>query len=133
MNKNVGTAVFFEDKILLAKRIEFYKGDLVPFGGYWSIFCGAIEKNESAIVAAKRELYEETKIIPSRPLIFLDKRIDADSEFSFYYIAIDKMIEPELCFEHTESAWFKVEDLESFPYKIDSYIKNLILKSHSLI
>lgn len=133
MNKNVGTAVFCGEQILLAKRIEFYKGDLVPFGGYWSIFCGAVEKNESSLDAAKRELFEETKITPSKLLTFLDKRIDSDSEFSFYYVEIDKVIEPELCFEHTESAWFNVKDLENFPYKIDNYIKDLIFKSHSLI
>ena len=56
-----GLAILCGESILLCKRIEAYYGYKVPFGGYWSIFGGAIEKNESPKQAAKRELFEESK------------------------------------------------------------------------
>ena len=57
-----GLTICFEEEILLAKRCETWNGKPIPLGGYWSIFGGAIEKEENPMIAAIRELYEESRI-----------------------------------------------------------------------
>jgi len=130
MNKNqyVGTAVFCGNSILLAKRIETYKGEPVAFGGYWSIFCGCVEEGEDFIEAAHRELHEETKIIPQgiQKIRFFRSFSGDDYDFSFHTLELDELISPQLCFEHTEFGWFKVNTLDSFDGKIDDQILFLI-------
>ena len=99
MNKNqyVGTAVFCGNSILLAKRIETYKGEPVAFGGYWSIGC--VEEGEDPIEAAHRELYEETKLSPRNSKIRFFRSFSGDDyDFSFHTLELDELISPQLCF-----------------------------------
>lgn len=127
-NQYVGTAVFYGGTILLAKRIETYKGKPVSFGGYWSIFCGCVEKGEEVLDAAYRELYEETKIQPKgiEKIRFFRSFSGDDYDFSFYTLELDELVTPQLCFEHTEFGWFKINSLDSFSEKIDDQILFLI-------
>ena len=54
-----GILVKFKDEVLLCKRNKF--GSNL---GTWSIPAGKLNKNESPFLAAKREFFEETNIIP---------------------------------------------------------------------
>lgn len=129
MSKYAGVAVMSNNNILLARRIEFYKGDIVPYGGYWSVFAGAIEEGESPEDAAERELFEEAKITIENPLVL----IDTIDDFSLFATEFDQIVYPELNFEHTEYGWFKIDILQSFPYKIDNKIVDLILKYKNIV
>jgi len=125
---NAGTAVFCGDSVLLVKRIETYKGNPVPFGGYWSIFCGSAKDKEEPLDTAYRELYEESKIVPEKiqKIRFFRSFFQQDEEFFFYTLEVDEFLNPDLNFEHTEFGWFKIRSLHSFPEKIDDQILFLI-------
>lgn len=129
MSKFAGVAVISNNNLLLAKRIVFYKGELVPYGGYWSVFSGTIENGESPEEAAERELFEETTLTIENPLQFAGE-ID---EFSLFVTEFDDIVHPTLNFEHTEYGWFSIDVLSQFPYKIDEKIVNLILKYKNIV
>lgn len=129
MSKYAGVAVLSNNNILLARRIEFYKGNIVPYGGYWSVFAGAIEEGESPEDTAERELFEEAKITIENPLVL----VDTIDDFSLFATEFDNIIHPELNFEHTEYGWFKIDSLKSFPYQIDEKIVDLILKYKKIV
>lgn len=129
MSKYAGVAVVSNNDLLLAKRIVFYKGELVPYGGYWSVFSGTIEENESPKEAAERELFEETGLTIESPLEFVGK-ID---DFSLFVTELDDIVHPTLNFEHTEYGWFSIDVLPQFPYKIDEKIVDLILKYKNIV
>ena len=128
-HQNAGTAVFYKDNILLAKRVEIYDGKPVKFGGYWSIFAGRVEDGESPYAAAERELYEESKIKScGHNIIRYFKSFYADDyEFLFYTLELDHLALPQLCDEHTEYGWFQIDSLENFPEKLDDAILKCIL------
>lgn len=129
MIKNAGVAIISNNNLLLAKRIVFYKGELVPYGGYWSVFSGAIEENESPKEAAERELFEEAALTIENPLEFVGE-ID---DYSLFVTEFDNIVHPTLNFEHTEYGWFSIDVLSQFPYKIDEKIVNLILKYKNIV
>ena len=128
MKQNVGTAVFYNNSVLLAKRITHYKGDLVNFPGYWSIFCGAVEDGETPIKAAYRELEEETGLPLKKGINFFTSFIFQDYEFLFHTLEVDDFFTPKLCVEHTESGWFDINSLANFPYDIDDNIVRCIFE-----
>lgn len=129
MNKqNVGTAIFYKNSVLLAKRITHYKGELVNFPGYWAIFCGAVEDDETPMEAAYRELKEETGLSPQNDINFFTSFHYQDYQFLFHTLEIDQFFFPNLCEEHTESGWYDIKFLKSFPYDIDENIVNCILE-----
>ncbi len=127
-----GTAVFYQDSILLAKRILEHEGRPVTFGGYWSIFTGAVEEDDLSIVhAAQRELKEEAGFnIPTSDLFFLDQVKNKDCTLSVYGYESPELLFPLLDFEHTEWGWFKMETLESFPELLDEKLRQLLIKYH---
>ena len=118
------TAVISGDMILLGKRITAYDGEPVPFGGYWSIFGGEIEKGEAPFAAAMRELFEETQIKAPHPPTFISTFYDEENEveFTVYALEIPTMVTPILNNEHTECGWFKLDSLPTFLEKIDPKI-----------
>ena len=123
-----GVAVLFENSILLAKRIEFWKGKPIPYGGYWSIFGGTIEEDESPMMCAVRELEEEAQIkISITDLKFIKKIIDHDVEFVFYVTKIKSLINPILNEEHSEFGWFSIDALNNFQEDIDPKIVECVL------
>lgn len=126
---SAGVAVLYENSILLGKRIETHFGQKVDFGGYWSIFAGAIDKDEDVKSAAARELFEETGIrAPIQDLCFIKSISQNKNSFHVYFYKINELIIPKLNFEHTQSGWFDIFKLESFSDKIDMKLMNLIKK-----
>ena len=101
--KSSGVAIVLGGSILLAKRIPDWKGTPIPYGGYWSIFGGRLEKNETLSECASRELKEET-CIDCNPddLVFIKSFIEDGNEFHFYVLEIFNYVYPTLNEEHTE-------------------------------
>lgn len=129
MSKSAGVAVFHGNNILLAKRIEFYKGELCSLPGYWAVFAGSIEENETPEDAAERELFEEAKLTIENPL----ELIGQIQDFTLYGTSFNELVYPDLNFEHTEYGWFDLDALDSFPYKIDEKLVDLILKYKNIV
>ncbi len=124
-----GVAILHRESILLCKRIELYYGTKIPFGGYWSIFGGGINQNETPKEAAKRELFEESKIdVNIEDINYIDTLNQPDAIFHVHYYKSDKLLFPELNFEHTQYGWYNIFELESFTEKIDQKLINLIIK-----
>ncbi|MBL69624.1 MAG: hypothetical protein CMO74_14480 [Verrucomicrobiales bacterium] len=121
----VGTALLFNNLILLAKRIEIcpYTKERVKYGGYWSIFCGAVEENEAHYIAAHREVFEETGLN-------LDKKMFVHQELAedlrLYTYELDEMVHPTLNYEHTEWGYFKIDQIKISPTPIDEKIAERI-------
>jgi 8-oxo-dGTP pyrophosphatase MutT (NUDIX family) len=130
MKQNVGTALFYNDSVLLAKRITHYKGNLIDFPGYWAIFCGAVELGESPLEAAYRELKEETGLLAKEGIKFFTSFNYKDYKFLFHTLELRSLFFPDLCVEHTEFGWYDIKLLKSFPYNIDKNIVNCILEYH---
>jgi ADP-ribose pyrophosphatase YjhB (NUDIX family) len=88
-----------------------------PYAGYWGVFGGAIEEKENAMMAACRELREETKInIDILDLKYMEELVNEDgSTYILYAYHSPELKIPQLNFEHTESGYFKIEHLESSP------------------
>jgi len=125
-----GVAVLHGRSILLSKRIETHFGEKVSFGGYWSIFAGALDPNEDHKTCAVRELFEESGIVsPIEDLHFLKSIPQKKSLFHVYYYKVEELVIPKLNFEHTESGWFDIDSLDIFTDKIDLKLMNLI-KNH---
>jgi 8-oxo-dGTP pyrophosphatase MutT (NUDIX family) len=123
-----GVIVLHENSVLLAKRVEEYKGKPVPFGGYWSIFAGAAEKEDLSIAhTAQRELQEETQITaPLRDLEYINAIHNPDCVLNIYEYRSPELVFPILCFEHTEFGWFSVESLKTFTEKMDPKVLECI-------
>lgn len=124
-----GVSILCGNFILLSKRIYKHKEYIVPFGGYWSIFGGAINKGESPLLAAQRELFEESEIKCNiNDIVYAETLDQKTGKFHIHYCFVKKLIIPNLNFEHTESGWFNIFELNSFPDKIDHNIINIIIK-----
>ena len=121
----VGTAIICRGLVLLAKRILVCPntGEKVKFGGFWSIFCGAVEENESHYLAAYREVLEETGFDLDKSRF---KHIGKIRDIRIYIYELDEIMFPELDYEHTESGWFKIEDMHISPSPVDQEIAKKI-------
>jgi 8-oxo-dGTP pyrophosphatase MutT (NUDIX family) len=124
-----GVAVLFENSVLLAKRSDkcHITGNKYPYGGYWSVFGGSIDEGETPIECAGRELLEESKIFVDFKFIeFIDIISDEFCDFYFHIYRSDKMLFPQLCEEHSEFGWFKIDELVNFQDLIDPNIVQLL-------
>ncbi len=118
-----GVAVIFNGNILLAKRVEKWKGKPIADGGYWSIFGGRIEDGESPKECASRELEEESQIkCNPEDLIFIKSFVENGNRFHFHILEVDQLLFPKLNEEHTASGWYLTNSLDSFTEKIDQKI-----------
>ena len=120
MKKASGIGIVYENSILLARRVEYYNGEKIPLGGYWSIFGGSFNTNENAMVCAIRELYEESGIeVNFHNLQFSKTIYNKDVQFTVYFVELNERPEPVLNDEHTEFGWFFMDNIGQFPYDID--------------
>lgn len=124
-----GVVVLHGKSVLLAKRCNncHLTGKPIPFGGYWSIFAGTIDKGETPKECAGRELYEESKIfVDFKDIKFVKSFKDKYSTFYFHMYNCDEIVVPELSKEHTEFGWFKIKELENLNEPIDPKIVGCI-------
>jgi 8-oxo-dGTP pyrophosphatase MutT (NUDIX family) len=130
MIEAAGVGLLYQDLVLLAKRVDTWKGKTIAYGGYWSIFAGSKEEGESFFSAALRELYEETKItINLEDLKYAQPIIEENLRLELYFVRLSDKLMPDLNpEEHTEFGWFKVDELDNFPYNICPHIVSRIKK-----
>ena len=101
-------ALFCGETLLLGKRVERYKGKKVAFGGYWSLFGGAVDEGETPLEGALRELEEETGIKLTEEPTFIRKHMTPNKyNFWIYALSIDYLPSVKLDLsEHTEHGFF---------------------------
>lgn len=126
----VGTAITCGDLILLARRITMcpHSKKEVKFGGFWSVFCGAVEEGESEYLAAHREVLEETGFDLDKEKFRHTKRV---ADLRLYTYELDEPLNPVLDYEHTESGWFKIEMLHISPSPVDKKIVKAIQQNYA--
>jgi 8-oxo-dGTP pyrophosphatase MutT (NUDIX family) len=126
----VGTAITCGELILLARRILVcpITKERVKFGGYWSIFCGAVEEGESHYSAAHREVLEETGFN-----LDLSKfeNIGRVRNLRLYAYEIEELLTPKLDYEHTECGWFKISEILISPSPVDADLAKRIQDYHA--
>jgi len=130
-NKASGVAVFFGNTVLLAKRSKncYITGEPAPFGGYWSIFAGALEKGEKHQECAVREALEEASIkIDSKKLKYINTITNKKIKLRIYGVELEEILYPKLNPEHTAYGWFNVDALDSFSEKIDPKVVKSVIK-----
>jgi len=126
----VGTAIICNDLILLARRILVcpHTEKKVEFGGFWSVFCGAVEENESHYLAAHREVLEETGFNFDKSKF---ENIGKIRNLRLYVYKLDEILLPTLDYEHTESGWFKINEIHISPTPVDNDIAKRIQMYHN--
>ncbi|HSW73241.1 MAG TPA: NUDIX domain-containing protein, partial [Chlamydiales bacterium] len=75
----ISAYLIHQQKYLLIRRCSSY------LNGTWQMISGGVEENETAIIAALREMKEETGIIP-------DRFYSADTVETFYFAKQDKIL-----------------------------------------
>ena len=84
----------------------------------WANFGGTIEKYESPLQAAKRELLEEAAFLEDTHYKMVSNRPILTSQYGHFtykcYLAIcDTEVEPKLNYEHLDYGWFSLDALPS--------------------
>ena len=129
-----GVLLFHEACVVLAKRCLQYRGRPVPFPGYWSPFAGAIEEGESPLVAAVRELKEETQLEVELVDLAYITTIDGPARSLVLYAhELPSPFQPVLDEEHTEYGYFKINDLHAGPFPLDGEIRRAISRYETLL
>jgi len=101
-------------EFLLLKRAS----DEPVHPGIWQIITGTTHEGETALVAARRELEEETGLTPLHfwvvPYVtsFYDHRRDAVIMIPFFAAQCDGAAEPKLSHEHDLHEWLSFEEAE---------------------
>jgi ADP-ribose pyrophosphatase YjhB (NUDIX family) len=133
-----GILVKFKDEVLLCKRNKF--GSNL---GTWSIPAGKLNKNESPFLAAKREFFEETNIVPFEKIKlcgFVNRKTRDNLKnkglMYVYLMEVDEKIYPDLTKakdgnEHSESAYFTLKNnpIEDKNDQLYILIKNILSKT----
>jgi 8-oxo-dGTP diphosphatase len=78
--------------------------------GKWALPGGHVEPGETPMMAAVREVREETTLAVPNPRRF---HVSADGEI-YYYVAKDYDGEVKIDFEHDDFAWVHPEDLTNY-------------------
>ncbi len=107
MKKSVSLVIVFNnnDEVLLARR----KYD--PHKGEWSVPGGHVEKNESPLSAAIREIKEECNLTLPKNLKVLKLLILPDKEITFFtvrYTGNEKILASS---DVSEVGWFKLDEI----------------------
>tara|TARA_R110000824_G_scaffold182512_8_gene363464 strand:- start:477 stop:860 length:384 start_codon:yes stop_codon:yes gene_type:complete len=118
-----GVLVKFGNSVLLCKRSK-----MCNFARHWSVPAGGIEERETPEGAARRELFEETRIEAKGLSLLAETEGLGSAErgpepFFVYLYETEELLLPILDFEHTEYGYFRKEDL---PEPMCENIINLI-------
>ena len=126
MNNCAGVLLKYKNQCLLCKRSK--SADSLP--GVWSIPGGHMEKSESPLNCAMRELQEETGfvILGNFELITKFKLPDNSGSFYVYTYEMKRKITPNLNnvqdgFEHELCKWFSKNNL---PDNVEPQLFSLI-------
>ena len=123
-----------------AKVLVVFRNDPEPT---WSIFGGGLEKYESSILCAKRELLEEANFMEDKDYQIPSTRpahIGTYNHFVYrtYIATVSHEITPILNYEHSQFRWVSLDDIpyprhfglvnvlldEKFIKKLNSYLKS---------
>ena len=103
-----GIALLIKDHVLLCKRSPHMEN----YPNVWSVPAGHVEKGETPLVCAVRELYEETHIPALESATKLEGVIDKkEGLFYLYYTEIPEFHVPLLDCEHVDFGYFKLSNL----------------------
>lgn len=107
MKKRVSLVIVFNnnEEVLLARRMYD------PNKGEWSVPGGHVEKNESTIDAAIREIKEECNISLSKNLKVLKYVILPDKEITFFTVKYTGKESVSAGSDVSEVKWFKLDDI----------------------
>ncbi len=87
----------------------------------WQILSGSIEKGEKAVDAARRELHEETQLIPisfwNAPYItnFYDPKDDIVHFCPVFAVQVSPGSDPKISVEHDDFKWLPYETARTYP------------------
>ena len=97
-------------------------------GSFWQNITGSVKPNEPLLVAAKRELLEETGLVPNE-IFNLDYYFEYDqfSEHVFAVVLLKTPKEIVLGPEHEEYKWVEVNSLTKDTYKFLSNFESFIV------
>lgn len=120
-----GVALTFNGLVVLARRIEVcpHSKSAVKFGGFWSVFCGTIEANETVEEAAVREVLEETGLNIKKEKL---KHLGVIRELSLFRYELPEYESINLDYEHTEYGYFKISQIHTSPSPVDEDIARAI-------
>jgi len=122
-----GVLLFYGNSVLLCKRCVTFHGLPVTFPGYWSPFTGALEEGENPIVAAIRELEEESGLqLKMHDLRYLTQLEDESRVLTLYAHELRELFHPRLDAEHTEYGYFKLESLHMSPSPLCPLIRKVV-------
>tara|TARA_B100000073_G_C23678613_1_gene551625 strand:- start:488 stop:946 length:459 start_codon:yes stop_codon:yes gene_type:complete len=123
--------IFYNGSVCLGRRADRdQKGNLYPYSGYWSAFGGEVEEGENPMVAACRELKEETGVnLDILDLTYMEQVTNEDGcIYILYAHHLKKLIFPTLNFEHSECGYFKIDYLQNSPNPICPKMVNAIVR-----
>ncbi len=90
--------------------------------GYWQPVCGGVENGEYGLEAAKRELFEETGIVPESDLIELPfeftytepkNGVMMKMRDTCFLLKISSLVDVEISDEHEAYKWSALSDIKS--------------------
>lgn len=128
-NSAAAIAVIHKGTVLLAKRTLncHITGKPTPYGGYWSILGGTLDKGETLKECAIRELKEEAGItLNPKNVKFLKKIPEKKINFYIYYCKLSSFPLVKLNQEHTEHGFFSINSLDCSPSPIDAKVAKAI-------
>lgn len=119
--KIVAVAILYDDegKMLLEHRAETRKS----FPGYWALFGGRIERNETPEDAVRREIKEELGYTLSNPVFLLTQEL---SQGSGKHVFVEKYdgVQPLVLnpYESQKYGWFTLKEtknLKQIPHDLE--------------
>ena len=100
---------------LLVLQLASYKDE----AGFWGVPCGKLSSQESALIGAKRELYEETGIEADSSFREIGKlyikKPDVDYIYHTFSLVLDHEPSIQLSSEHTQYKWVPLDEAEELP------------------
>jgi len=140
MEKSAGAIIFFkEDKKIYYLVLLYPSGSSDPIKEYWGFPKGGIEKKETAYMAAKREIEEETGLkdiefisgFKEEEEYFFSRKGEKVFKKVIFFLAEAKTKEIELSSEHLDFKWLDFENaLNKLSFK---NAKKILIKANSFI
>lgn len=101
----------YQSKLLMQLRDQ---KEGIIFPGHWGLFSGAVEKGETPLAAARRELFEELGCKPRRLKKLGIKTVPGHHTLSHvYYFSLEVPPEQLPLFEGTDFGLFSLEEILS--------------------